>query len=160
MRPGSAGLAHRLVAAPFWTAWGPGLECSSRGPFTDNGNKNRAQKCRSSMDDRAGRVNSRHLGLVKVSLSAHEPGARQIWRFEASRTADRAARVRLGLGVLRNMGSPTDSCRGSSTTVLADSANPDSSGVGTRVQLGLIGLDRAGQFHAERLSLRPEFEVV
>jgi predicted dehydrogenase len=58
------------------------------------------------------------------------------------------------------MGSPTDSCRGSSTTVLADSANPDSSGVGTRVQLGLIGLDRAGQFHAERLSLRPEFEVV
>ena len=30
----------------------------------------------------------------------------------------------------------------------------------TRVRLALIGLDRSGQFHAEALSLRPEFEVV
>jgi len=65
------------------------------------------------------------------------------------------------------MGSPTDSRTGLSATESPGStgdpgafASGDSSGVGTRVQLGLIGLDRAGQFHAERLSLRPEFEVV
>jgi predicted dehydrogenase len=34
------------------------------------------------------------------------------------------------------------------------------SGVGTRVRVGLIGLDRAGEFHAEQLSLRPEFEIM
>ncbi len=65
------------------------------------------------------------------------------------------------------MNSPTDSRASSSATESPGStgdpgarANSNSSGVGTRVPLGLIGLDRAGQFHAERLSLRPEFEVV
>jgi predicted dehydrogenase len=29
-----------------------------------------------------------------------------------------------------------------------------------RVRLAILGLDRSGQFHAERLSLRPEFEIV
>jgi predicted dehydrogenase len=32
--------------------------------------------------------------------------------------------------------------------------------VATRIRVGLIGLDRAGQFHAERLSLRSDVEVV
>lgn len=35
-----------------------------------------------------------------------------------------------------------------------------STGVDARIRLGLIGLGPAGQFHAERLSLRPEFEIV
>ncbi|HEV7998256.1 MAG TPA: Gfo/Idh/MocA family oxidoreductase [Planctomycetaceae bacterium] len=35
-----------------------------------------------------------------------------------------------------------------------------SSVAATRIRVGLIGLDRAGQFHAERLSLRSDVEVV
>jgi len=35
-----------------------------------------------------------------------------------------------------------------------------STGVDALIRLGLIGLGPAGQFHAERLSLRPEFEIV
>jgi predicted dehydrogenase len=35
-----------------------------------------------------------------------------------------------------------------------------STGVDTGIRLALIGLGPAGQFHAERLSLRPEFEIV
>ena len=35
-----------------------------------------------------------------------------------------------------------------------------SSEAATRIRVGLIGLDRAGQFHAERLSLRSDVEVV
>jgi len=64
------------------------------------------------------------------------------------------------------MGSPTDS-QTSSSAASADSsgapgplAGGNLCGVGTRVRVGLLGLNRAGQFHAERLSLRPEFEIV
>jgi predicted dehydrogenase len=51
------------------------------------------------------------------------------------------------------MSSPTDTRSGSSGGFL-------SSHVATRLRVGLIVLDRSGMFHAERLSLRPEIDVV
>ncbi len=59
------------------------------------------------------------------------------------------------------MSSQADSQTGaSSDSTGCPVANGDSSSAATRIRVGLIGLDRAGQFHAERLSLRADVEVV
>jgi predicted dehydrogenase len=59
------------------------------------------------------------------------------------------------------MSSQADSQTGaSSDSTGRPVAKGDSSSAATRTRVGLIGLDRAGQFHAERLSLRADVEVV
>ncbi len=61
------------------------------------------------------------------------------------------------------MSSPTDSRPGLPTASTAEPANLAIGGpsdAGAKLRVGLIGLDRSGQFHAERLSLRSEIEII
>src|SRR6202035_4229971 len=92
------------------------------------------------MFDRAGRVNSPPARLAKVGQLRHE-----------SALANRST----GKSKLSSLAGP-----GLPERPPGPLAGGNLCGVGARVRVGLLGLDRAGQFHAERLSLRPEFEIV
>src|SRR3984885_1568563 len=106
------------------------------------------------MVDRAGRVNSHNptLTLPKQSIGPLKcASGRSVLTMDSPTSSQSETQAAAPGGA--PSGAPPRAASGST-------APATSTGVDALIRLGLIGLGPAGQFHAERLSLRPEFEIV
>jgi predicted dehydrogenase len=123
-----------------------------------------AQKCRFSMADGIGRVNYPMRKRVPQPANRNPGFGALLAAFQTFRIAVRPATVRPIRSVLigesvSSMNAQSDS-HGSSTGEVVARSVDNSSGCGAPVRMAVVGLDRSGLFHVQRLALRSEFEVV